>query len=97
MTRFWEQAKPGRHRIHLRGPTKIPDRIRRASAQPLPGGGGEAFGPLLTTYSADLSQVFGTTGPVLIFPGSGTTTHRHVEKSKCPSTALPPACPTASG
>ena len=64
--------KSGRHFLQIPGPTNVPDRILRAMDRPTI----DHRGPQFARFAADildgLRPVFGTKGPVIIFPSSGT-------------------------
>ena len=62
----------GRHFLQIPGPTNVPDRVLRAIDNPTIDHRGPAFGEMTRGLLADLGQVFGTSGPVMVFPGSGT-------------------------
>jgi alanine-glyoxylate transaminase/serine-glyoxylate transaminase/serine-pyruvate transaminase len=62
----------GRHFLQIPGPTNVPDRILRAIARPTIDHRGPEFGKLSREVLDGLKEVFRTTSPVVIFPGSGT-------------------------
>jgi len=62
----------GRHFLQIPGPTNVPDRILRAVAQPTIDHRGPAFARLGREVLDGMQRVFQTTGPVVIFPSSGT-------------------------
>ena len=64
--------KSGRHFLQIPGPTNVPDRILRAIAQPTIDHRGPAFAALGREALDGLRRVFQTTGPVVIYPSSGT-------------------------
>lgn len=64
--------KSGRHFLQIPGPTNVPDRILRAIAQPTMDHRGPAFATLAHEAIDGLQRVFQTTGPVVIYPSSGT-------------------------
>ncbi len=64
--------KSGRHFLQIPGPTNVPDRILRAIAQPTIDHRGPAFAILAREAIDGLQRVFQTTGPVVIYPTSGT-------------------------
>jgi alanine-glyoxylate transaminase/serine-glyoxylate transaminase/serine-pyruvate transaminase len=66
------RAKRGRHFLQIPGPTNVPDRVLRAIAQPTIDHRGPNFGALGRDVIEGLQRVFGTTGPVVIYPSSGT-------------------------
>jgi alanine-glyoxylate transaminase/serine-glyoxylate transaminase/serine-pyruvate transaminase len=62
----------GRHFLQIPGPTNAPDRVLRAMAAPTIDHRGPEFAELTKAVLAALGPVFGTTGPVVIYPSSGT-------------------------
>jgi alanine-glyoxylate transaminase/serine-glyoxylate transaminase/serine-pyruvate transaminase len=58
--------------IALPGPTNVPDAVLRAIAEPTIDHRGDAFAGIVRSVLDDLRPVFGTSGPVAMFPGSGT-------------------------
>ena len=62
----------GRHFLQIPGPTNVPDRVLRAMAQPTIDHRGPAFAALGREVLESLKRVFQTTGPVVIYPSSGT-------------------------
>jgi alanine-glyoxylate transaminase/serine-glyoxylate transaminase/serine-pyruvate transaminase len=66
------RRQAGRHFLHIPGPTNVPDRVLRAIDRPVPDHRGEEFAALARTVLGKLRGVFGTTGPVLMFPASGS-------------------------
>jgi alanine-glyoxylate transaminase/serine-glyoxylate transaminase/serine-pyruvate transaminase len=62
----------GRHFLQIPGPTNVPDRVLRAIAAPTIDHRGPEFAELTTALLPALGPVFGTTGPVVIYPSSGT-------------------------
>ncbi|MEU6995998.1 aminotransferase class V-fold PLP-dependent enzyme [Streptomyces sp. NPDC046465] len=62
----------GRHFLQIPGPTNIPDQVLRAISAPTIDHRGPEFAALTHELLAGLQPVFGTSGPVVIFPGSGT-------------------------
>jgi alanine-glyoxylate transaminase/serine-glyoxylate transaminase/serine-pyruvate transaminase len=65
-------AKSGRHFLQIPGPTNVPDRILRAIAQPTIDHRGPEFGRMGKEVLEGLRGVFRTSGPVVVYPGSGT-------------------------
>ena len=62
----------GRHFLQIPGPSKVPDSVQRAMAQPTIDHRGPDF-PLLTSRILNnLAPVFNTSDPILIYPASGT-------------------------
>jgi len=66
------QPAAGRHFLQIPGPTNVPDRVLRAIANPTMDHRGPAFGRFAAALLDKLKPVFGTTGPVIIYPASGT-------------------------
>jgi alanine-glyoxylate transaminase/serine-glyoxylate transaminase/serine-pyruvate transaminase len=64
--------QPGRHFLQIPGPTNVPDRVLHAIAEPTVDHRGPGFADLAQTVLAGLRRVFRTTGPVVIYPASGT-------------------------
>ena len=64
--------RPGRHFLQIPGPTNVPDRVLRAIDNPTIDHRGPEFGRLGRETLARLRQVFRTSGPVVIYPASGT-------------------------
>ena len=62
----------GRHFLQIPGPTNVPDRILRAMAQPTIDHRGPEFAKLGAEVLEGVRAVFKTSGPVVIFPSSGT-------------------------
>ncbi len=62
----------GRHFLQIPGPTNVPDRVLRAIDQPTMDHRGPAFGRLGLELLGKLRAVFQTSGPVVIYPASGT-------------------------
>ena len=65
-------TRSGRHFLQIPGPSNVPDRILRAIDRPTIDHRGPEFGRLGRSVLAGCQAVFGTTGPVIIFPASGT-------------------------
>jgi alanine-glyoxylate transaminase / serine-glyoxylate transaminase / serine-pyruvate transaminase len=64
--------RSGVHFLQIPGPTNVPDRVLRAIDRATMDHRGPGF-PRLTNEIADLIKpVFGTSGPVVIYPSSGT-------------------------
>jgi alanine-glyoxylate transaminase/serine-glyoxylate transaminase/serine-pyruvate transaminase len=63
---------PGRHFLQIPGPTNVPERILRAIAAPTIDHRGPEFSGLIHEILAGLGNVFRATGPLVIFPSSGT-------------------------
>jgi len=65
-------VKTGRHFLQIPGPTNVPDRILRAIDQPTIDHRGPEFAALGKSVIAGMKRIFQTTGPVVVFPSSGT-------------------------
>jgi len=62
----------GRHFLQIPGPTNVPDRVLRAMDAPTIDHRGPAFQTLALDILELLGPVFGTKGPVVIYPASGS-------------------------
>lgn len=62
----------GRHFLQVPGPTNVPDQVLRAMAAPTIDHRGPEFAALTLRLLEALKPVFGTAGPVVIYPASGT-------------------------
>ena len=62
----------GRHFLQIPGPTNVPDRVLRAMAQPVVDHRGPEFAALTLEVLEGLRGVFRTSGPVVVYPSSGT-------------------------
>ena len=62
----------GRHFLQIPGPTNVPDRVLRAMAQPVIDHRGPEFARLTGEVLEHIRPVFQTSGPVVIYPSSGT-------------------------
>lgn len=62
----------GRHFLQIPGPTNVPDRVLRAMAQPVIDHRGPEFARMVHEALEGLRPIFKTSGPVIIFPSSGT-------------------------
>jgi alanine-glyoxylate transaminase/serine-glyoxylate transaminase/serine-pyruvate transaminase len=62
----------GRHFLQIPGPTNVPDRVLRAMDRPVIDHRGAEFAALGKEVLTALRPVFQTSGPVIIYPGSGT-------------------------
>ncbi len=62
----------GRHFLQIPGPTNVPDRVLRAMARPTIDHRGPEFSALGKQVLDAMRGVFQTSGPVVIFPSSGT-------------------------
>ena len=63
---------PGRHFLQIPGPTNVPDRVLRAMDNPTMDHRGPDFGTLGLEILENLRAIFQTSGPVVIYPASGT-------------------------
>ena len=66
------RQRSGRHFLQIPGPTNVPDRILRAMDRPTIDHRGPEFARLASGILEDLKPVFRTSGPVVIYPSSGT-------------------------
>jgi alanine-glyoxylate transaminase/serine-glyoxylate transaminase/serine-pyruvate transaminase len=64
--------KSGRHFLQIPGPSNVPDRVLRAMDMPTMDHRSAAFAELGRTVLKGCQDVFQTSGPVIIFPSSGT-------------------------
>src|SRR5690606_27512498 len=64
--------RAGRHFLQIPGPTPVPDRILRAISMPTIDHRGPEFQALGKRVLEGLKTIFKTTGPVFIYPASGT-------------------------
>jgi alanine-glyoxylate transaminase/serine-glyoxylate transaminase/serine-pyruvate transaminase len=62
----------GRHFLQIPGPTNVPDRILRAISRPIIDHRGPEFAKLSLEVLEGIKRVFQTSGPVIIYPSSGT-------------------------
>jgi alanine-glyoxylate transaminase / serine-glyoxylate transaminase / serine-pyruvate transaminase len=62
----------GRHFLQIPGPTNVPDRVLRAIDHPTIDHRGPEFARLTLAILEGLRKIFQTTGPVIIYPASGT-------------------------
>ncbi|MDP6707024.1 MAG: aminotransferase class V-fold PLP-dependent enzyme [Alphaproteobacteria bacterium] len=66
-------AQPsGRHFLQIPGPTNVPDRILRAIDNPTIDHRGPGFQAMTAEILEGLKAIFQTSGPVVVFPASGT-------------------------
>jgi alanine-glyoxylate transaminase/serine-glyoxylate transaminase/serine-pyruvate transaminase len=72
MAYFETTRAPGRHFLQIPGPTNVPDRVLRAIDNPTMDHRSADFGVLGTRILTNLRKIFKTTGPVVIYPSSGT-------------------------
>jgi alanine-glyoxylate transaminase/serine-glyoxylate transaminase/serine-pyruvate transaminase len=66
------QHHAGRHFLQIPGPTNVPDRVLRAIDNATIDHRGPAFGRLGMEILDNLRAIFQTSGPVVIYPASGT-------------------------
>lgn len=66
------RTRSGRHFLQIPGPTNVPDRILRALAAPTIDHRGPEFGEMGKEILEGLRGVFKTSGPVVVYPSSGT-------------------------
>ena len=64
--------RAGRHFLQIPGPTNVPDRVLRAMDMPTIDHRGPEFQALGREVLGGLREVFQTTGPVVVYPASGT-------------------------
>jgi len=64
--------RSGRHFLQIPGPTNVPDRVLRAIDNATIDHRGPEFGTLTRGIIAGMRRIFRTTGPVAIYPASGT-------------------------
>jgi alanine-glyoxylate transaminase/serine-glyoxylate transaminase/serine-pyruvate transaminase len=64
--------RSGRHFLQIPGPTNVPDRVLRALSQPTIDHRGPQFAQLGREVLDGLQHIFQTSGPVVIYPSSGT-------------------------
>jgi alanine-glyoxylate transaminase / serine-glyoxylate transaminase / serine-pyruvate transaminase len=62
----------GRHFLQIPGPTNVPDRVVRAMNRPVIDHRSAEFAALGADVLVGLRAIFQTTGPVVIYPSSGT-------------------------
>ncbi len=62
----------GRHFLQIPGPTNVPDRVLRALSRPTIDHRGPEFAKLSLAVLEGLKRIFQTSGPVVIYPSSGT-------------------------
>ena len=67
-----QKFKSGRHFLQIPGPSNTPDRVLRAMSKPTMDHRGPEFAQLTLGILERLKPVFQTSGPVLMFPASGT-------------------------
>ena len=62
----------GRHFLQIPGPTNVPDRVLRAMDRPVIDHRSAEFARLGAEVLEGVRPIFQTSGPVVIYPGSGT-------------------------
>src|SRR6266436_7843426 len=62
----------GRHFLQIPGPSPVPDRVLRAMDMPVIDHRSSEFAELGRAVFTGCQKIFKTTGPVIIFPSSGT-------------------------
>lgn len=62
----------GRHFLQIPGPTNVPDRVLRTMSKPTIDHRGPEFSQLALELLAGLQRIFQTSGPVIVYPSSGT-------------------------
>ena len=65
------QSRAGRHFLQIPGPTNLPGRVQRALSRPTIDHRGPEWARLTFSILERLQQVFGTSGPVVVYPSSG--------------------------
>ncbi|QDY75287.1 pyridoxal-phosphate-dependent aminotransferase family protein [Streptomyces qinzhouensis] len=65
-------VRTGRHFLQIPGPTNVPDQVLRAMSAATMDHRGPEFAALTTRLLEVIKPVFGTSGPVVIYPSSGT-------------------------
>ena len=63
---------PGRHALHIPGPTPLPDRVLRAMDTPIIDHRGPEFARLTKRVLEGIKTIFKTTKPVVIYTATGT-------------------------
>src|SRR5471032_1288133 len=64
--------RAGRHFLQIPGPTNVPDRVLRAIDRPTIDHRSAEFATLGRDIVDGLKRIFQTSGPVVIYPASGT-------------------------
>ncbi len=65
-------SRTGRHFLQIPGPTNVPERVLRSLARPTIDHRGPEFAAIAREAIDGLKRVFQTTGPVVIYPSSGS-------------------------
>ncbi len=63
---------PGRHFLQIPGPTNLPERVKRALSRPTIDHRGPDWARLTFRILDQLKEVFQTSGPVIVYPSSGS-------------------------
>ena len=66
------RSRPGRHFLQIPGPTNLPERVARALSRPTIDHRGPECASLTLSILERLQQVFQTSGPVIVYPSSGS-------------------------
>jgi alanine-glyoxylate transaminase/serine-glyoxylate transaminase/serine-pyruvate transaminase len=72
MAYFTTKPTAGKHFLQIPGPSNVPDRVLRAMDNPTMDHRGPDFGVLGLQILGNLQRIFKTSGPVVIYPASGT-------------------------
>ena len=64
--------RPGRHFLQIPGPTPVPERVLSAMSRQMLDHRGADFQKLGKSVLSGIKTIFKTTGPVIIYPSSGT-------------------------
>ena len=67
-----EPRRPGRHFLQIPGPSPLPERVISAMSQQIIDHRGPQFQSLAKRLLSGIKSIFKTTGPVIIYPASGT-------------------------
>jgi alanine-glyoxylate transaminase/serine-glyoxylate transaminase/serine-pyruvate transaminase len=65
-------TQQGRHFLQIPGPSPVPDRVLRAMDMPVIDHRSSQFAELAKAVFEGCQKIFKTSGPVIIFPSSGT-------------------------
>lgn len=65
-------GQTGRHFLQIPGPTNVPERVLRAMSRPTMDHRGTEFAGLSLEVLGGAKRIFQTSGPVIIYPSSGT-------------------------
>ena len=75
--------RSGRHFLQIPGPSPVPDRVLRAMDMPVIDHRSAEFGQLGRTVLEGCQKIFQTSGPVVIFPSSGTGAWELPSSTRC--------------